>query len=304
MTALAWDGTGDKRFETGVDHGVLYIPNEDGEYDNGVAWNGLTNVTESPTGAEQTKTYADNIIYGVLTSVEEFEANLTCYTYPDEFEQFDGLVAPTPGVVIGQQLRRSFGFGYRTLVGNDILGQDAGYKLHCAFGLFATPSEKSYDTVNDSPAMAEFSYDLTSIPTPVTGLKPTSLVVIDSTKVDAAALAALELILYGDVATDPAMPTPDEIVALLDGTATAANITVVGATDAVAIGGTTTNVRFSLEAWDGNSYEPVTGGTAVAEGAAEALVLVTGTVYRVTLSGAAGFFIPTTQQRVYYIVPS
>jgi hypothetical protein len=302
MTALSWDGTGEKVFETGVDHGVLYIPNESGVYDDGVAWNGLTNVTESPTGAEQTKTYADNIIYGVLTSVEEFEATLTCYTYPPEFEQFDGLVSPVPGVKIGQQLRRAFGFGYRTLKGNDVAGMDLGYKLHLAYGLFATPSEKSYDTVNDSPEMAEFSYDLTSIPTSVTDLKPTSLVVIDSTEVGAAVLEALELILYGDVAANPALPTPDEVLSILGGTPTATNVTVAAATDAVAIGGTTTNVRFTVEHWDGNSYEME--GENLSEAGAEALVLVTGDVYRVTLSATANNYVPAAQQKVYYIVPT
>ena len=302
MTALHWDGTGEKVFETGVDHGVLYIPNESGVYDNGVAWNGLTNVTESPTGAEQTKTYADNIVYGVLTSVEEFEANITCYTYPDEFEQFDGLVSPTPGVKIAQQNRRPFGSSYRTLLGNDVAGQDLGFKLHMAYSLFATPSEKSYDTVNDSPEMAEFSYDLTSIPTNVTGLKPTSLVVVDSTEVDPDALAALMVLLYGDVATDPSLPTPDEIVALFAGTATATNAAVAGAADSVAITGTTANMLFTVEHWDGNSYE--IEAENVGEIAAEALVLVTGDVYRVTVSAAAGYYLPVAQQRTFYVVPS
>jgi len=303
MTALTWDGVGEKKFETGVDHGVLYIPNEDGEYDNGVPWNGLTNVTESPSGAEQTKTYADNIVYGVLTSVEEFGATITCYTYPPEFELFDGLASPTPGVKVGQQARSPFGFAYRTRVGNDVAGDSLGYKLHLVYGCFASPSEKSYATVNDSPEMTEFSYELTSVPVPVTidgEQSQTSLLTIDSTEVNATALAALEEILFGSVGTDPALPTPDEVIAILDGTATASDIVVAGDVDSIDITGTTANVLFTVEAWDGDNYNVVVGGDGVNEAAAEALVLSNG-IHRVTLSGAAGFYIPAAQQEVFIV---
>lgn len=302
--ALTWDGVGEKFFETGVDHGVLYIANEDGEYDNGVAWNGLTNVTESPTGAEQTKTYADNIIYGVLTSVEELEGNITCYTYPPEFDEFNGKVEVAPGVVAGQQTRRSFGFAYRTRKGNDVAGDAFGYKLHLLYGCFASPSEESHDTVNDSPEMTELSFDLTSVPVPITidsVQVQTSVLTVDSTTADPTQLAALEALLYGS-AGDPVLPTPDEVTALLGGAATATNVTVVAATDAVAIGGTTTNVRFTTEHWDGDSW--VVDGNTLAEAGTEALVLVTGTVYRITLTATTGNYIPAAQTQVYYIVPT
>lgn len=300
MTALHWDGVGEKRFETGVDHGVLYMPNESGVYDNGVAWNGLTGVTQTPTGAEANKTYADNIIYGNLISAEEFGATVTAYTYPDEFGDYDGTAMPTPGLTLGQQPRKTFGFSYRTLIGDDITGQSAGYKIHLVYGLTAAPSEKAYATVNDSPEMIEFSWEFTSIPVTVTDYSQTSVLEVDSTVVDPTALAALELILYGDVATDPALPTPDEVIDLMAGSATATNVTVVGAADSVAIGGTTTNVRFTVAAWDGNSYETVVGGNQVSEAAAEALVLANG-IHRVTLNALPGNYIPPAQQTLYVV---
>lgn len=297
---LTWDGVGEKVFETGVDHGVLYIPNEDGEYDDGVPWNGLTNVTESPTGAEQTKTYADNIIYGVLTSVEELEGTITCYTYPVEFEEFDGRAVPTPGVSIGQQTRRPFGFSYRTRKGNDVLGDSFGYKLHLLYGCYAAPSERSHDTVNDSPEMTELSFELTSIPVPVTidsQQVQTSVLEIDSTTVDPDALATLEALLYADT---PSLPTPDEVIAIFAGTATATDVVVAGDDDSIDITGTTTNVLFTVEAWDGDEFVAVTGGTAVNEAAAEALVLVAG-IHRVTLSAAAGFYVPADQANPFLV---
>lgn len=303
MAEITWDGVGEKVFETGVDHGVLYIPNEAGEYDNGVAWNGLTNVTETPSGAEQTKTYADNIVYGVLTSVEEFGATITCYTYPPEFEQFDGLAEPTPGVKVGQQPRSAFGFAFRTRKGNDVAGDSFGYKLHLLYGCFASPSERSYATVNDSPEMLEFSYELTSVPVPVTidgDQTQTSLLTIDSTEVDADALAALEEILFGGIATDPALPTPDEVLALFTGTPLADNVVVAGDVDSIDITGTTANYLFTVEAWDGDEYVVVVGGDGVNEAAAEALVLANG-IHRVTLSAASGFMVPATQDTVFIV---
>lgn len=297
---LTWDGVGEKVFETGVDHGVLYIPDEDGDYSDGVAWNGLTNVTESPTGAEQTKTYADNIVYGVLTSVEELEGTITCYTYPAEFEQFDGNASPTAGVTVGQQSRTPFGFSYRTRKGNDVLGDAFGYKLHLIYGCYAAPSERSHDTVNDSPEMTELSFELTAVPVPVTidgEQVQTSVLTIDSTLVDSTALAALEAILYGDT---PALPTPDEVIAILDGTATASNVVVAGDVDSIDITGTTTNVLFTVEHWDGDEFVAVVGGTAVNEVAAEALVLANG-IKRVTLSGATGFYVPAAQVNPFMV---
>ena len=215
MAALVWDQTGEKIYETGVDHGVLYIPNALGVYANGYAWNGLTSVSESPSGAEPTAQYADNIKYLNLVSAEEFGATIEAFTYPDEFGQCDGSAAPVEGVLLGQQGRRSFGLAYRTLVGNDLEGVDFGYKLHLIYGATARPSEKAYNTVNDSPEAITFSWELSTTPVSVTGFKPTASITIDSTKTDAADLAALEEILYGAAATEPRLPMPDEVLTLL-----------------------------------------------------------------------------------------
>ena len=215
MAALVWDQTGEKIYETGVDHGVLYIPNALGVYANGYAWNGLTSVSESPSGAEPTAQYADNIKYLNLVSAEEFGATIEAFTYPDEFGQCDGSAAPVEGVLLGQQGRRSFGLAYRTLVGNDLEGTDFGYKLHLIYGATARPSEKAYNTVNDSPEAITFSWELSTTPVSVTGFKPTASITIDSTKTDATDLAALETILYGAAATEPRLPLPDEVLTLL-----------------------------------------------------------------------------------------
>ena len=225
MVKLAWDQTGERFYETGVDHGVLYIPNGAGVYNNGVAWNGLTTVTESPSGAEPNAQYADNIKYLNLISAEEFNATIEAFTYPDEFAQFDGLGVPTPGVMIGQQRRRSFGFSYRTKIGNDVEGDDLGYKLHLVYGAQASPSEKGYNTINDSPEAIAFSWEISTTPVAVGNVggidyKPTSILTIDSTKVDADALAALEDLLYGTPGTDPQLPLPGTVIALFSGTVT------------------------------------------------------------------------------------
>jgi len=220
MATLIWDASGERFYETGVDHGVLYIPDANGEYSNGVAWNGLTSVSESPTGAEPTALYADNIKYLNLYSAEEFGATVEAYTYPDEFAQFDGLYTPEAGISIGQQSRKSFGLSYRTKIGNDLEGDNYGYKLHLIYGCTASPSEKAYNTINDSPEAITFSYEVSTVPVPVTGAKPTSLVTIDSTKVDESALESLENILYGTPGTDPMLPLPDTVVALFAGTIT------------------------------------------------------------------------------------
>jgi hypothetical protein len=214
MAPLTWDLVGDKVYETGVDRGVLYIPNASGVYAAGFAWNGLTTVTESPSGAEPTASYADNIKYLNLVSAEEFGGTIEAYTYPDEFAVCDGSFAPVPGVAVGQQGRKQFGLSFRTKVGNDVDGTDHGYKLHLIYGALAAPSEKAYASINDSPEAITFSWDITTTPAPVTGRKPTSLIVVDSTVVDPADLAALEALLYGAGATPAALPTPDAVIAL------------------------------------------------------------------------------------------
>lgn len=216
MPKLAWDAIGDRFYETGVDRGVLYIPDVSGVYATGVAWNGLTAVTESPSGAEATPMYADNIKYVNLVSAEEFAATLEAYTYPAEFAPFDGLAVPEPGVYLGQQPRRTFGLSYRTRIGNDIQAEAHAYKLHLVYGAQAAPSEKAYSTINDSPEAITFSWELSTTPAPVTGYAPTSIITVDSRDVEPADLTALELLLYGDTATTAKLPTPDEVIALFN----------------------------------------------------------------------------------------
>lgn len=213
---ITWDGVGEKIYETGVDHGVLYIPSVAGVYDTGFAWNGLVSVTESPTGAEPNPQFADNIKYLNLLSAEEFGGTIEAFTYPPEFGQCDGTAAPSAGILIGQQTRKSFGLSYRTKIGNDVDGVDHGYKLHLVWGALVSPSEKAYQTINESPEAITFSWEFTTTPAPVTGYKPTSVMVIDSTLVDPTDLAALEAILYGNSTgpVQPELPTPDEVLAL------------------------------------------------------------------------------------------
>jgi hypothetical protein len=217
MTALTWDQVGERFYETGVDHGVLFLPDNSGQYADGVPWNGLTTVTETPAGADSNKQYADNTVYVNLLAAETFGGTIEAFTYPDEFAECDGSVSPTPGVALGQQGRRPFGLSYRTALGNDLEGTDHGYKLHLVYGAQAAPSERAYATINDSPAPIAFSWTFDTTPAPVSGHKPTSLLVIDSTKVDAAALADLEDILYGTDVDDPRLPMPDEVIALFTG---------------------------------------------------------------------------------------
>lgn len=221
MARLEWDKTGEHLYETGVDHGVLYFPDQTGAYKNGVAWNGLISVSESPSGAEATGQYADNIKYLNLISAEEFGATIEAYTYPEEFEACNGnkeLVDNT-GVYVGQQSRSVFGFCYRTMIGNDTDGQDHGYKLHLVYGCQVSPSEKAYQTINDSPEALTFSWELSTTPVNVTGKKPTALLVIDSTKIDSTKLTKIEAKLYGDESsTGAVLPTPDEIAEILNAT--------------------------------------------------------------------------------------
>lgn len=210
MSKLVWDNTGERLYETGVSKGVLYIPTS-GVYSKGVAWNGLTAVTESPSGAEATPLYADDIKYLNLMSNEEFGCTIEAYTYPDEFAECDGSASLTDGVYIGQQARKTFGFCYRTVIGNDTENNDHGYKLHLIYGCLAAPSEKSYATINDSPEAITFSWEVSTTPVNVTGHKPTACITIDSTKVDPTKLATLESKLYGAESAEAMLPLPDEI---------------------------------------------------------------------------------------------
>jgi hypothetical protein len=214
MAPLTWDQVGERLYETGVDHGVLYIPDQAGVYNAGFAWNGLTTVTETPSGAEASPQYADNIKYLNMISAEEFGATIEAFTYPEEFAACDGTALPEAGVALGQQGRKMFGMSFRTRVGNDVDGSDFGYKLHLLYGCQAAPSEKAYATINDSPEAITFSWEVTTTPVPVTDYKPTSLLVIDSTVVDATDLAALEDLLYGKASVEAALPLPDAVIAL------------------------------------------------------------------------------------------
>lgn len=219
MTALKWDAVGERTYETGVDRGVLYEVDPAGEYVNGVCWNGLTSVTESPSGAEANPQWADNIKYLNLISTEQFGGTIEAFTYPPEFEKHDGALSPVAGVTIGQQNRKTFGFCYRTRKGNDVDGNDFGYKLHLIYGCTAAPSEKAHSTINDSPEVITFSWAITTTPVDVgtiggTVYKPTATITVDSTMVDLTTLAALELQLYGDPSNDPSMPLPADVIAM------------------------------------------------------------------------------------------
>ena len=211
MAKLVWDESGKRIYETGVQKGVLYVQDGSGTYPKGVAWNGLTAVTESPSGAEATPLYADDIKYLELRSAEEFGATIEAYTYPEEFEACDGSASLAKGVSIGQQDRKAFGLCYRTVVGNDVQGNSHGYKLHLIYGAVASPSEKAYATVNDSPEAVTFSWEITTTPVEIEGFKPTASITIDSTKVDPGQLAELEKKLYGDTSTEAQLPLPSEV---------------------------------------------------------------------------------------------
>lgn len=215
MARLEFDKTGERYYETGVSHGVLYPQDETGAYPKGIAWNGLTNVTESPSGAEATPLYADNIKYLQLMSAEEFGATIEAYTYPDEFEVCDGSVELGVGITIGQQDRKAFGMSYRTIIGNDVKGNNLGYKLHLIYGAMAAPSEKAFQSINDSPEAITFSWEVTTTPVNVPGFKPTASLVIDSTKVTPENLKKIEDLLYGTASGEAKLPTPAEIIELI-----------------------------------------------------------------------------------------
>ena len=215
MSKIVWDQTGERLYETGVKQGVLYVQDTGGTYPKGVAWNGLTAVTESPSGAEATPLYADDIKYLNLISTEELGGTIEAYTYPDEFAECDGSASIATGVYIGQQPRKTFGMCYTTTVGNDVDSNAHGYKLHLIYGALASPSEKAYSTINDSPEAITFSWEFSTTPVNVTGFKPTANIVIDSTKATPEKMAALEKILYGDTDVEPRLPLPNEVAQVM-----------------------------------------------------------------------------------------
>ena len=213
MAKLTWHNNGDKRYETGVDRGVLFLPDKTGKYKNGYAWNGLTAVTESPSGAEPTKQYADNAVYLTLVSAEEFGATVEAYTWPDEFSICDGSAEPSDGVYVGQQPRQNFALVYRTKIGDDVAGMNKGYKLHIIYNALAAPSERAYSTVNDSPEAATFSWELSTTPVRFDDDSSTATIIIDSTKAPAEKLESFEDIIYGTELVEPSLPSPSEVIA-------------------------------------------------------------------------------------------
>ena len=281
MTILTWDKVGERTYETGVDRGVLY-KNGVGQYDKASAWNGLTTVTETPSGADAKPQYADNIKYLNLIAAEEFGCKIEAFTMPDAFAECDGTVEAAPGVIAAQQTRKPFGLSYRTRKGNDLAGSDFGYKLHLVYGAIAAPSEKAYATINDSPEAITFSWDVTTTPVAVTGLKPTALLTIDSTKVDAGALTALENLLYGTAGADARLPLPDEVIALFAAgaptSATPTKPTWTAASHTVTIP-TVTGIKYTNDA---------TGATL----AAGPVVLTVGQTLIVKAVALAGYAIP------------
>lgn len=267
MTRIQWDQTGERRYEAGVDRGVLYERDPAGEYSTGVEWNGLTTVTESPSGAESNPQYADNIKYLDLISAEQFAATIEAFTYPDEFEKYDGNASPVPGVSVGQQNRRPFGFCYRTKVGNDIEGADFGYKIHLVYGATAAPSEKAHATINDSPEAINFSWSISTNPVAVGTIdskeyNPTATITLDSTKLATDKLAMIEDILYGDETDDPSMPLPRDVIIMLTTTttlATPAQPAYNAGTHTITIPATT-GVRYTI-----NGEDQVAGPVVIAE---------------------------------------
>ena len=280
MSKLVWDVVGEREYETGVNKGVLY-PQVSGQYPKGYAWNGLTGVTESPSGAEATAIWADNMKYLNLRSIEEFGGTITAYTCPVEFYACDGSDEIATGVVVGQQTRQAFGMCYRTNVGNDTDGDDHGYKLHLIYGATVTPSERAYATINDSPEAIELSWTFDTVPVNVTGFKPTALITIDSTKCSASKLATLEEKLYGTTADDPYLPLPDEVITIMGG-AVAPVITSV----------TMTNVTLNPSTWSSSTttYTGTTTSTSTtitATGTTGATIAIKNGTSDVTNGGSA-----------------
>lgn len=215
MAKLVWDAIGEHFYETGVDHVVLYRLDANNAYSNGYAWNGVSSISESPSGGDANPIWADNIKYLNLRAAEEYGSTIECYTYPDEFAECNGEGQPTSGIAIGQQTRKTFGLSYRTIVGNDAQGNDLGYKLHLVYGCTASPSEKSYSTVNDSPEAGTFSFEISTVPVAIPGYKNTAILTIDSTKVDSTHMAALEALLYGGDSTEATLPSPETVLTTL-----------------------------------------------------------------------------------------
>lgn len=215
MAKLVWDAIGEHFYETGVDHVVLYRLDASNAYSNGYAWNGVSSISESPSGGDANPIWADNIKYLNLRAAEEYGSTIECYTYPDEFAECNGEGQPASGIAIGQQTRKTFGLSYRTIVGNDAQGNDLGYKLHLVYGCTASPSEKSYSTVNDSPEAGTFSFEISTVPVAIPGYKNTAILTIDSTKVDSAHMAALEALLYGGDSTEATLPSPETVLTTL-----------------------------------------------------------------------------------------
>lgn len=215
MPKLVWDNVGEKKFEAGIDHGVLYPLDASGAYSKGVVWNGLTTVSESPEGGDENDFYADNIKYGTLRGTENFGGSIEAYMFPDEFYEMDGSQEIATGIRVSGQNRKMFGLSYRSLIGNDVAGMDLGYKIHLVYGCSVSPSEQSHETINDSPEPGTMSWDFTTVPVPVNGKKPTAHLVIDSTKIDADKLATLEGVLYGSESAEARLPLPDEILTLI-----------------------------------------------------------------------------------------
>lgn len=281
---LQWDNVGERLYETGTSKGVLFPYNNDA-YQTGIAWNGLTAVSESPSGAEPTALWADDIKYLNLYSTEEFGATITAYTYPDEFAECDGSVDLIPGVSIGQQNRKMFGLAYKTLIGNDTDGTDKGYKIHCIYGCKASPSEKSYATVNDSPEAIEFSWEVSTTPVDVEGKKPTANIIFDSTKLSAAQMQIVEDTLYGTESTDPRLPLPAEWVTLL-GEATA-DIVLNKSNVNVEVGETTTitatpSPKDSIVTWASTDSAIATVANGVVTAVAAGTTTITASI---TVSG-------------------
>lgn len=239
MVKLVWDKIGQRLYENGTNRGVVYLTENDGSYGNGVAWNGLQSVKQTPDGAEATDLYADNLKYLSLTSAENFKGSIDAYTYPDEFAEADGSLEIVPGATVGQQNRRMFGLTYQTRIGNDIVGTDYGYKIHLIWGAKVAPSERGYETINQDPAALTFSWEFTTIPVDVEGYKPVAYLCLDSTKLDPSVLAEIEAVLYGTDDQAPTLPTPQEVISILTaGAVLATTVTLDKPTASVAVGAT------------------------------------------------------------------
>lgn len=265
MTALVWDKTGERIYETGVDRGVFYLPDAGGAYNEGYVWNGLVSISESPSGAEATPQYADNIKYLNLVSAEEFGATIEAFTYPLKFGVCDGTASPTDGLYVGQQSRKTFGLAYRTRIGNDVSATDYGYKIHLIYNALAAPTEKAYTTINDSPEAITFSWEVSTTPVAVPGFKPTATLTIDSTKVVPEKLAELEAILYGTAGVDPKLPLPAAVIAIFSGSTTVVSpaVPTYNSTTKVITIPTTTGVVYSIDGLPVTGTVTITADTVV-----------------------------------------